>query len=710
MAKDLNLPKTERELVDIICEYHKQGKRVYSDDLANRTGRHRLEVARTTESLRQRGFVTIINLPDGEAVLQPTGDAIEAVRQYKREKRARIFRIVATFLATSALIPILALIFEVTQAAPVLCFYFGILCPEPTPTAVIPTPTSGIRVAQEGEILVLVAQFRGAETIDVTSRIVEKLDTEVRAAGLTNVYIAKLPYIVEDSTTAQELGEYHKATIVIWGWYDSVGSTAHFETIGDHERIKVARQESRESEEVSVQEATSKPSSKSAIYFRQELPEEMTYFTSFAIGQLYYWDEQFDKALPAFTTAIHNAEGKDQLTGLEAVYFYRGYVYGSIRDQPEEAIEDYEAAIKLKPDFIEAYNNLGNEYSNLGEYDLALEKYNKALEIDPDFASAYNNRGNVYRDLGEYDQAIADYDRAVQLDPDDADPYANRGLTYYHLKDYRRAIQDYDKAIGLDPKHAGAYNNRAVAYIELGDLDEALDDLNQAIKLDPNLAIAYNNRGVVYDRLGRHAEAIADYDKAVELNQELAIAFGNRGLSNLGLGRYEQAVIDYSKALDLDPQNGEYYISRGRAYLALEKYSEAIVDFGKSIEFDSSNANAYAERGRAYHASNENDKALADYNKAIEIDHKDPGMAGIYNNRGNIFSDRRQYDRAVSDYTSAIELDAELAIAYYNRGLVFRIRGEKKKAVTDFQRYLELTPDADNKEEVGKWIRELQSP
>lgn len=714
MTEDLKLSGIEKEFLTLIVEYHERGVRTYSNDLAQRTGCHRLEVAQVVKSLRQRGLVTVISLPNEEIALRPTKNAIEAlrplIRQAKRERRSRILKIVGTFLATSALIPILALILEAAQAAPVLCSYLGILCPEPTPTVVLPTPTSGIPAAAEGEILALVAQFRGQETIDVTSRIVEKLDAEIEATNLPNVRVARLPYIVEDSAIAQQLGEHHKATIVIWGWYDAVGSTANFETIGDHERIKVARQESLESEEVSVQEAVSKPSSRSAIYFRQELPEEMTYFTSFAIGQLYYWDEQFDDALAAFTSAIRNAEGKDQLTGLGAVYFYRGYIYGSIRDQPEKAIEDYEAAIELKPDFVEAYNNLGNEYSNLGEYGFALEKYNKALEIDPEFASAYNNRGNAYRDLGKYDQAVSDYNRALQLDPDDAKPYANRGLTYYHLRDYRRAIEDYDKAISLDPKLAGAYNNRAIAWIELEELDKALDDLNQAIKLDPNLAVAYNNRGALYDRLGKHEQAIADLNKAVKLNQRLAIAYANRGLVNLKLDKYEQAVMDYSKAIDLDPRKDDYYIQRGHAYIGLKRYNEATVDFEKALEFDGSNARAYASRANAYHALNENDKALADYTKAIELDPDNPSMANTYNNRGNIFADRRQYDRALADYTRAIELDSQLAIAYYNRGLLFRVRGEKEKAVVDFQRYLELTPDAENKEEVRKWISELQFP
>ena len=57
-------------------------------------------------------------------------------------------------------------------------------------------------------------------------------------------------------------------------------------------------------------------------------------------------------------------------------------------------------AIEIKPDFPEAYNNLGTLFKQKGELDRALESCEKAIEIKPGFAEAYNNLGTLLKDKG----------------------------------------------------------------------------------------------------------------------------------------------------------------------------------------------------------------------------------------------------------------------------------------------------------------------
>ena len=65
-----------------------------------------------------------------------------------------------------------------------------------------------------------------------------------------------------------------------------------------------------------------------------------------------------------------------------------------------------------------------------GEHDLAIDDFNMAIKLKPDYAIAYNNRGTVYRIIGEYDRAIEDCNKAIELDPGYAEPYSNRGAAY----------------------------------------------------------------------------------------------------------------------------------------------------------------------------------------------------------------------------------------------------------------------------------------
>jgi len=150
---------------------------------------------------------------------------------------------------------------------------------------------------------------------------------------------------------------------------------------------------------------------------------------------------------------------------------------------PQKALEYLNEAIKLKPDYAEAYNNRGNVYGDLGQHQQAIEDYNEAIRLKPDYAMAYNNRGVDYRDLGQNQRAIEDYNEAIRLNPNDAMPYNNRGVTYRDLGQNQQAIEDYNEAIRLKPDYVMAYSNRGDAYLTHGDKESGCRDAQKACEL-----------------------------------------------------------------------------------------------------------------------------------------------------------------------------------------------------------------------------------
>jgi tetratricopeptide (TPR) repeat protein len=67
------------------------------------------------------------------------------------------------------------------------------------------------------------------------------------------------------------------------------------------------------------------------------------------------------------------------------------------------------------PGYVDAYNNRGAAYYALGSYMKAIEDYNRAIEIRPDFAGAYNNRGVSYAKIGNNKLAVNDLKTAAKL-------------------------------------------------------------------------------------------------------------------------------------------------------------------------------------------------------------------------------------------------------------------------------------------------------
>ena len=156
----------------------------------------------------------------------------------------------------------------------------------------------------------------------------------------------------------------------------------------------------------------------------------------------------------------------------------------------DEAIEFYSLAIRAgdMPDRSLAYvhNNRGATYRNLNRYNEAIEDYDAAIRLNPDYATAYYNRGIAYDRKGFHGLAIDDFDTAIRLDPDLSDAYNQRGLAYVRDGRYEIAIENFSQAIRLDPELDSAYFNRGLAYHSQGDADRAAADLRKSYTLNPD--------------------------------------------------------------------------------------------------------------------------------------------------------------------------------------------------------------------------------
>ena len=195
----------------------------------------------------------------------------------------------------------------------------------------------------------------------------------------------------------------------------------------------------------------------------------------------------------------------------------------------EDTINHYTEALKLKPNYIELYNNRGNAYRDIGEYDLAIQDYDEIIKRQPDFIEVRVNRGLAYFDKGERDLAFQDYNAVIEQNPEFVRAYLNRGAAYDKEGKHDKAIEDYTKAIQRKPNYPEAYYNRGFAQDRKNERNLAIEDYTKAIQLNPRFTKAYRDRGIAYDKRGDFGEAIADYTKAIELEPDDAGTYFNRG-------------------------------------------------------------------------------------------------------------------------------------------------------------------------------------
>lgn len=121
---------------------------------------------------------------------------------------------------------------------------------------------------------------------------------------------------------------------------------------------------------------------------------------------------------------------------------------------PDLAIESYETAVRTigeigTDELAEKQVQLASLYSMAGRKDEALKQLKEVLKIKPDFTEARNNLGNLMRDSNRFDEAEKEYRKAIKIKPDFAMPHANLGTLLSTLGRQEEAIQEFNMALSL---------------------------------------------------------------------------------------------------------------------------------------------------------------------------------------------------------------------------------------------------------------------
>jgi Tfp pilus assembly protein PilF len=156
-------------------------------------------------------------------------------------------------------------------------------------------------------------------------------------------------------------------------------------------------------------------------------------------------------------------------------------VKNHIKNNLKEAQNFYNQVLKINPNHINALNNLGGLFKQLGETKTAKSFYNKTVKINPNFADGHNNLGIIYRELGDHQKAVSCYKKAIEINPTHINSYNNLGIVLEELGEYKKALSYYEKGIEINPNNINFYWN---AHILASDMDEALSRLKKLYKID----------------------------------------------------------------------------------------------------------------------------------------------------------------------------------------------------------------------------------
>lgn len=303
-----------------------------------------------------------------------------------------------------------------------------------------------------------------------------------------------------------------------------------------------------------------------------------------------------EKLLSTLTEQEKKRISKRYTENAEAYYLYlkaRFYWNKRTGEGFKKAIESFEKAIELDPDYALAYSGLADSYVAFGFYDVippwesspkaksaamkalaiddtlaeahtslacvkmmferdwagAEREFKRAIELEPDYAQAHNWYSHFLMAMGRIEQSFTESRIALELDPLDGEVNQYLGWHYIHARHFERAISQLEKTLERQPEFFLARVTLGVAFVHRGEFSRGIAELQQASLLEkPSLLQAF--LGYAYALSGQREEAFKILEDLKELSKQSYVPPYGIGLIYTGLGDSAGALEWFDKAYE----------------------------------------------------------------------------------------------------------------------------------------------------------------
>lgn len=344
-------------------------------------------------------------------------------------------------------------------------------------------------------------------------------------------------------------------------------------------------------------------------------PESAAKYTE---GQDLFKKRRYREALTSFEEAV-KLDGKNA-----QAYRAQGKALEKLRtlDKAEEA---YKMATTVKPDYVEAYFELGYLQLSRKKYEEGQKSFQKVIQINPNFQAgkaheylkaAYIKQGYTYYRQRNYPKAASEYEAATQIDPTDVSAFYNLGLMQKLARKYSAAESAFESAVDLDPNYGKAHRALGDLYEDTGKNSSAVSAYLKAIKADDSDNKSRLKLAAVYQKIDQNDQAISILKKATAVDANDADIWNALGKAQADAKQYKSALSSYGKAIAIksDP---EYHYRAGVAHFELEQYKSAIASANKAVGSSKWKVPANVILGDSYRMLGDKDKAVEHYKKGL---------------------------------------------------------------------------------------------
>lgn len=171
----------------------------------------------------------------------------------------------------------------------------------------------------------------------------------------------------------------------------------------------------------------------------------------------------------------------------------------------KKAVEHFQKAIKIAPDFYEGHLQLGLYLQKSGSRDEAIRSFEKAIELNPVSVSGRTSLGRLYLDSEQYQKAVDTENEALKIGPAAADAYFVLGTAHYKLNSLALAEENLQRALTMSPETmSGARLQLYNVYMRGRRPLQALEQLDAYLTNFPNAS----NHAAIQEQADRLRQAL----------------------------------------------------------------------------------------------------------------------------------------------------------------------------------------------------------
>jgi tetratricopeptide (TPR) repeat protein len=369
----------------------------------------------------------------------------------------------------------------------------------------------------------------------------------------------------------------------------------------------------------------------------------------------------------------------------------------------ERAIELYDAALKLKPDFAEAEYQKGVALISLKRTTEAEPALRHAAAIKSDWVLPQVSLGLLLGRTGRASEAEPFLRRAVELDPKNLQALATLAQLRARAGANDAALKLIKQATELEDATAAHWTLRAQIERLAGDKASAASSIERALKLDPRnadaLAERAEQRAVSLDLQG----AVDDLQQAINFAPDadrtrLTKRLGEFEAQNKVVDCGESSITSLEEIVIADPKNASAHNCLGIAYRKSDP-QKSLQHFNEALKLQPSNANYATGYGAALVQLRRFEEAAAVLRRVVDAK---PDAYEAHANLATALDELKQYDSALAEYKWLASAKPDLAVLHFLVARDYDLLGEFEQALAEYEAFLAHADAEKNRLEIDK--------